>query len=266
MKLLFSLSLIIISLLTSCVSNYKVYEVSSDILKKDKGVIVFENDSLQIKYSFWENNGLVLFILYNKMNIPIYIDWKKSSLIVNEQKLDYWRDVENVSSVSLYNDYLFKGIPKTDFLAYSLGSSVSKTTKEKEERVTFVPPKAYIQINKFTLFSNNSDPFKKANYNKKDTVFEGESYTYEESKFNINNSLFKFRNFLTISNDEKFTTETYIDNEFYISKSLKMSSEQFQTKKIEKVFNEKSNQIRIKQVFNQNYQSPDRFFLEIETR
>ena len=50
----------------------------------------YENDTISVTYSFWEMNGTIEMLIRNKLNQPIYIDWKKCSFITGETKHDYW--------------------------------------------------------------------------------------------------------------------------------------------------------------------------------
>ncbi len=59
-------------------------------IKKEKGFYVYENDDVRIVYSFWHDNGIMSFSLYNKLNKPIYIDWKKSSFVNKQQRFPYY--------------------------------------------------------------------------------------------------------------------------------------------------------------------------------
>ena len=95
-------------LLTSCVS-YKIGTVSSDS-KELNNNLVFENDTIRISYNFWGKNGLAGFDVYNKLNIPIYLDWKKSAFIPNDKMMSYWQDETNTTGSTLFSNYDYWGI------------------------------------------------------------------------------------------------------------------------------------------------------------
>lgn len=73
-----------------CKTYVQVFDTKAKNIKVENEFYVFENDSLKITYSFWAKNGLMTFGIYNKLNKPLYIDWKKSSYIDNSVKLNYW--------------------------------------------------------------------------------------------------------------------------------------------------------------------------------
>ena len=91
-KYLSSFLVIITVLLISCSPKLAhLYETKamSNLPNKENS---FENDTVRIAYSFWSENGSYSFSVYNKLNVPLYIDWKKSSLVKNNDKLNYWSD------------------------------------------------------------------------------------------------------------------------------------------------------------------------------
>jgi hypothetical protein len=61
----------------------------------------FENDSIEINYSFWADKGIMSFSLTNRLPIPIYIDWKKSNFISNNDKFNYWDGEERSNGINI---------------------------------------------------------------------------------------------------------------------------------------------------------------------
>lgn len=182
----------------------------------------FENDTVKIVYSFWSENGSYSFSVYNKLNIPLYIDWKKSSLVKNNDKLNYWSDEILTKSSSKRNSaYSYYG--------YSLLSSESGFSSSiKPEQVTFIAPKSTVYKIQFALHSK-SDPklpetasiinvVSSDNPKKKAKI---SFIDYDEK----NAPLF-FRNFMTLSTSDKFEKEFYIDNGFFVFKISEMTLKQ----------------------------------------
>ncbi|GAB3960713.1 hypothetical protein GCM10028805_58520 [Spirosoma harenae] len=72
------LSLLSLMLLTSCTNSF--YHVSTleseqvNLVDKD---FVFENEHLKLVYNFWEEGGRMRFLVFNKTDQPLYIDWSK---------------------------------------------------------------------------------------------------------------------------------------------------------------------------------------------
>ncbi|CAM3459957.1 hypothetical protein [Aequorivita lipolytica] len=85
----------------------QVFETKANNVKIVDETYLFENDSLKITYNLWRERGLMQFEIYNKLDTPIYIDWRKSSYIDNTVKLNYWEDVERTNA--LYSSYYYSG-------------------------------------------------------------------------------------------------------------------------------------------------------------
>jgi hypothetical protein len=209
--------------LFGCKSYVQVFETKANNVKTIDETYVYENDSLKITYNFWREKGLMQFELYNKLNVPLYIDWRKSSYIDNSVKLNYWEDVERTNA--LFSSYYYY----SSFYPRGRSGGASTATTTKAERITFIPPKSkynrsefYILPSSFTVLNKNSPYIETAlreGSNKTTKVYYKE-YTKE-------NAPRVFRNFLTFSLTEDFHTEFYVDNEFYISKILEMEQGNF---------------------------------------
>jgi len=245
------ISVAIILFMCACVGcapmkNVQLFYTSSENCREVQDLHIYENDTVVIAYYFWANRGVMGFSVFNKLTVPLYIDWKKSSFVLNGEKLNYFSEDVNTSTVSethsvsnsktstnSLTSLLYAGPALKDYIkstrtfsnkvseAYALGFSQSVTTKD--ERVTFIPPKSYFTSSKhylsgnefFTSWGNDytkkqiDDP-EKPNSKKKLTVY--------TKSFNKNDSPNVFRNFLTLSTRESIENEFYVDNPFYVSK------------------------------------------------
>src|SRR4051812_46103003 len=100
---------IFLFVITSCSTRYiQVFETKSTNIKMSDDSWSFENDTVKIDYDFWTEHGVMSFAVFNKLKIPIYIDWKKSSFIVNDRKLDYWIDVSRTSPKYFNKSYYYR--------------------------------------------------------------------------------------------------------------------------------------------------------------
>lgn len=165
---------------------------------------------------------LMGFEIYNKLDSPLYIDWRKSSYIDNSVKLNYWEDVERISG--LHATYYYES---QQYKTSTKGVSVS--TKVKQERITFIPPKSKYQRSQFYILPISFHSLDKKGPYTEEKLREGSPritkvYYMEFSK---EASPLVFRNFLTFSLTEDFKDEFYVDNEFYISKILELDEASF---------------------------------------
>ena len=97
-----------ILLLTSC-SYYNVVSIASDKTKQTSSGLIFENDTIRITYKFWAKNGVMNFDIYNKIDMPLYFDWKKSAYIPNDKMMSYWQDETNTVGYSSSRAYSLYG-------------------------------------------------------------------------------------------------------------------------------------------------------------
>jgi len=216
--------------LQSCSNYVQVFHIKSDNVPKKNDIYIYENDTLEISYSFWSKNGRMAFSIYNKLDIPIYVDWKKASFIANSNKFNYWVEKEYISSVSNYNTYLFdpKNASKI-FIPYQsnllfYGNSSSNSTIIKEERITFIPPKSNYNRAQFKLYPYNV--INLSNGGKQDTNLLKDKYIQHYILYSKYNSPLIFRNFLSYSLSEDFKIEKYIDNEFFVDSIIEFNSKQ----------------------------------------
>lgn len=224
---------LIFFLLYGCKSYVQVFETNGTNVKKENNFYVFENDSLKITYSFWSQKGLMTFSIFNKLDQPLYIDWKKSSYIDNSVKLNYWIDEEKKKSLEYYGSYYYDGPLLKPGYAISNTRGVSVSSTVKVERITFIPPTSNYYRSQFYILPINffkldlQAPYKEVSRNdepkKKTKVYE-KSYSKDTSPL-------IFRNFLTFSFSENFENEFYIDNEFYISDIKEMDRRHFEYNK-----------------------------------
>jgi len=222
---LFILGLILLSLNTNAKFS-QVINISSKgagIIKVD-GFYTFENDDVKITYSFWAENGIMAFVIFNKSEKPIYIDWKKSSMIYNGKQNPYYtnKTTSNYSSFGTSYGSSWASI----FGRISASSSTVNATETivKQERVTFVPPHSYI-TNAFYDMLDNITAFSLDKKGSEQKEINGVNVYVNAPE----NPIF-FRNFITYAATEDFAVEKYADNEFFVSKILTMHNHEFSSK------------------------------------
>lgn len=226
MKKLFFFQIIII-ILGSCTTTYvQLYKTSSVNISNNERSYKFENDSIEIRYSFWADKGIMSFSIYNKLSTPIYIDWKKSNFISNSFKFNYWYDEERMNGASagygLSSGYSYKGpllIPYlTIYESASATVSAFSSIKVKPERITFIPPKSIIYKSPYFLTGSNYPDMNSFEIKSEPRLDKPKKKSIIYFKtFSKNSSPIVFRNFITYSLAEDFKDEHYIDNEFYVS-------------------------------------------------
>jgi len=228
------------------------------------GFLNYENDSIQVAYVFWAENGLVGVYVHNKLKQPLYVDWKKCSFITGTTKHDYWDETVTVTTngSSAGSSEISSEYWKTFYsgtAGYSLTTSntiwSAVTTVAKPERITFIPPGTTISHTFNSISQNPIDHLDKAQLLSKDTTFnntpthviryekyKGTTYRFDSvdtgpltvhmlsNQYVIENSPLTFRIFMTYSLSDKFTSEAFIDNQFYVDQITQIPRSSFDTK------------------------------------
>lgn len=210
----------------SCSPHYSLYEVKSDSNQiSGTNLLEYENDSVKITYSFWAENGVMAFSVYNKLNVPLYIDWKKSSMVSNGNKIGYWKD--EVRSAGSFNGHLYSGTI-TENTIYSIAKGKWAFGSIKPERITFLTPHSAIMRVQSRLFPFPKTAVNKPALQKKFIKSNGEKTSaINYNEYNISNTPLSFRNFLSISTTENFINESYIDNAFYVGAIYDVTEKDF---------------------------------------
>jgi len=211
-----TLLLFIAAIMISGCSKYaQIYYTTNGIPIGDKMDLIHENDTLKITYSFWGRNGIMSFEVTNKLDVPIYIDWKKSSFIFNNEKLNYYeersRQVTSGTSVAYYSSR-----------SLGVAGHTNISVKTKEERVSFIPPGAHMFYRSSYRILENKDRY----IHPKEA---GKTYPIitdidpEYADY--------FRNFITYSLSENGNNPAYIDDQFFISRVLSIKERDFRKTK-----------------------------------
>lgn len=213
---------LLLAVISSC-SNYTqvvvVSPTSESIVKSKDNFYEFENADLKIRYSFWAERGIMGFMIYNKTNHPVYIDWKKSTMINGSRQMAYYTN-KTTSNFSSYGaSYgtswinVFNGVS-----SQSVGASIGTQTIVKEERITFISPKSYVANAFYNLTANIS--FDINNSSTKQKYVDDRKVYVSTSDYNIT-----FRNYITYSDNEDFTVEKHVDNGFKVNKVYTMKND-----------------------------------------
>jgi len=219
--LLLSIVIVFFSCTTKFVEVYKTGTTSPNItIQKDSSYYLYENDTLKIAYYFWEKSGIFSFTVYNKLDRPLYIDWKKANYFTNGNKQEYWNDASISKSKTVSTSFASISKYGTSPIANVFGTSIgtSTTTTTREERITFIAPKTSITKSKFKILSTSKMDWTK-DVEKIDTsrndIPNKKTIVYVK-KYSPQNSPLIIRNFMTLSLKEDFSSEFFIDHFFFV--------------------------------------------------
>ena len=205
---------VLLALLTGCAPQPQIQVVTlrgSNVTPSDEGLML-DNDTLTLRYNFASERGRMAISIVNKLNQPLYVDWKRSSFIIGQNKMDYWRDVADVQLSGSGSSY---GTMYSRYTVGYLGGSISK-----EDAVGFIPPRTKLEKQQFVVIPigsvNVRGPFEirqeKARWIDQKKPVEVRTYIYPDDQSPVT-----FRNYITLSTDKDFKTEFHIDTKFWAS-------------------------------------------------
>ena len=58
-------------------------------VKNDYGEFVVEDDSIDVVYNFYGHNAPITVGVVNKMSKPLYVDWTKSGIMIDDTPTSY---------------------------------------------------------------------------------------------------------------------------------------------------------------------------------
>jgi hypothetical protein len=200
-------------ILFSGCTTYQYVSIVGDIYQDDTHEHVVETDMVIIQYSFAGHSCPVDINIYNKLDAPIYVDWSKSSAIIDGTRYSYWNDEITISgSFSSRETSLIETRPTR--------SGEIEGTGVKRERVSFIPPGARINVK--TLYLQSSHIIhsgdvagEKVKLNTKMGKSRATRYSFSQSDTPL-----AFRSFITLSIDEQFINPTYLDHSFWVDEVI----------------------------------------------
>ena len=218
MKKLLIIPLAAMTLLSAC-STYQMSTLSSTNTAHDEktGLFKLENDSVKIQYSFAGKNAPIQLNIYNKLNEPLYIDWERSAMILDDKSYSYGDDAVqingNVSGVSVGKRF-----------RYSDASIDAQAILPKN--VAFLPPHSQFSKTIERINARSFQPVSDSLFIKtKFPSFGALGLTAKVAKFNKENSPLFFKSYLTVytlkNNVPQFVA---YQNDVYVSEMIRSSS------------------------------------------
>ncbi len=180
-----SLLLIAVSLF-SCSSTHRFVTFSSDDPLDDNHEFVFVNDTLDIRYRFSGNLIPMNIYIYNKTEKPLFIDWKKSAMILNSESITYWAD-----NMAGYSD-----------------------------RINYIAPLSYIEGTRMMLGDYIPEELPADKKVKKRMKYDNGEVKVDKYDFAMEESPLWFRSRLTFSTSESFENESSIESIFWVSEII----------------------------------------------
>jgi hypothetical protein len=234
MRAIFLLSLFVLNTSLLNAQTAQVFTVKSSQVNAVNNQYEFENDTLKIAYNFWAPSGQMEFTIINKLNQPLYINWKSSALMQNGTKHNYYSESYTQTTKGKSGGYILS-IPAAG-VAHNLqaGNSSSVTYVEKNDPVSFVLPNSSQTFHFATLYTERTYKMNKDAISKEVPRTDNEDKTtkVKASDFTEQTSPVTFRNFLSFSLKENVSEPFYLDHSFYVGNITEMNFQQLMGKKI----------------------------------
>lgn len=278
------LFLAVFFLLSGCSTStfYQLYKTDSNDVQNLVEGMVFENEDVKVVYNFWDDTGNSSFLLFNKTESDIFVDLKKSHLILNGIASTYFQNrtfSESTSSsfslggstttnyykgisTALLSGYYFDGYGSSNAIANTVSSLSSLTTRSKsavakgqavttvEQDVVCIPAQA---AKAFTGFSLNNSLFRDCSLLRFPSKRQ-----IATKRFNQNNTPLTIKNIISYGSDENpgdsFKT---IESNFWVTEIANYPEPEFTESKYPEYCGEKSK-------YQQKYflfDGPDRFYI-----
>lgn len=132
---------------TSCTTYQYMTVSSNNIQQNDKKEFLLENDSIRLTYNFNGANAPVNLEVKNKLDKPIYIDWKRSVLIINDRATSYAPGSLTVSG-STYSSVTAPLTGRRNLNDISTSADFQSTVEFPRD-MEFIPPE--VQVNKVPI-------------------------------------------------------------------------------------------------------------------
>ncbi|WP_245859469.1 hypothetical protein [Spirosoma aerolatum] len=238
--------------MVGCMPTIQVVTLRGSNVSPSQEGLAMDNDTLTLRYNFASERGLMQLSIVNKLNKPLYVDWKRSSFIIGQDKVDYWSDVSDVhlsGSASRYSRYAS---------SVYLGGTI-----KKQEPIAFIPPQTKLEKKQFVVVPQGSVRLtgpstieqEKAKWTDRKKPVDIVNYAYSADQ-----SPLTFRNYLTLSTDKDFKTEFTIDTKFWASDVKVLPRDQILTQQTSTTYDGRG--YYIPAVFKQ----PDAFYVQLPTQ
>lgn len=197
--------------LSSCARYQYATIASSNMSLTDNQDFVAENDTLLIRYSFNGRNAPVRLWIQNKLDVPVYIDWRQSALIVNDKAISYVpNQVPVVGAIEASGTNWNRSFSST---TASLGAVATLPAS-----MDFIPPHSHITKQPMGLTNRPvrgiPDSIVK---HIRVPAGEGGTYLVKQSSFSETSSPIRFRSYLTVSVGEAGAKPAVYEHSFYVS-------------------------------------------------
>lgn len=202
-------------------SSYYYSVVSSSDGKGERNRqrdFVQETDSVCIAYSFNGEDAPIGISIYNKLDEPLFVDWTRSALIIDDVATSYYDDKAAIQGETESENYQW-----SKRWSDSYGSFAGEITLP--EGVSFIPPRSKVEKTPLRLARFPFDRIPDEEYQKSEfPTSNAGTVLLRIKEFTREDTPLSFRSYLTLytadkeGKPDKLTT---FERDFYVSKLIK---------------------------------------------
>lgn len=209
------LPLFSICLFASCFS-YQVMTVSSpDAELSPAHEFVIRNDSLELYYKFNGYCGPVQLRIRNKLQQPLYIDWKRSALVINEQAISYAPNTVMIDGSISAASYRWTKEWTTSY-------SQLQASAQLPPDMDFIPPQAYVTKTLIGITNRPMGHLPDSLFTQKKVVRDDLSVEkIQQATFTLASSPLVFKSYLTVLIGDTLPRPVAYQHEFYVSELVR---------------------------------------------
>jgi hypothetical protein len=189
-------------LFSNC-TQYKYIRLASEMETTPNKAFIFENDTMRIQYRFDGFYYPVKIEIFNKLTSPLYVDWTKSSVIINGSSRSLWKDESEIELVT-------NGLDLKEGKSTFSTDAISKGTVKRLEQISYIPPDSYISKS-ITISPTYFDIYNGSIYYDERI----DNNTKDQNSLKSNNSPYKSRLHLVLSSSNTFSNPIYFDIHFW---------------------------------------------------
>ena len=209
MKLILPI-LLFVTVFSSC-QTYQYFTVTGDNINQDSNYqFVAENDTLWMLYNFNGYNGPVKVSIYNKMDKPLYVNWKKSAIILEGKAISYYSPDQPLDGI--INSTESKSGNEVSAQSGSIQAIISG-----QEGLDFIPPHSRKDKTALPLITGfnkeiSMDQMKRVYMDGDEQLPKVKSVYFSKESSPVN-----FRSYLTFSITGNSNDEFSLEHIFYVS-------------------------------------------------
>lgn len=208
----------VLLLFASC-SRFQYATISSpDIHTNDKMEFTTENDSFRLVYNFNGENAPINITVQNKMSVPVYIDWQKSALIVEDKAISYVPGevpIQGSFHGSSWNTSITRGS------GVSSSSGTIAGTVGVPQQIAFLPPGSYVSKAPMGVTNRFIESVPDTAWHKVKLIDPyGIPVPVKRAAFTEESSPLRFKSYLTVMIGAEKAQPVVFENSFYINELI----------------------------------------------